>query len=230
METKKTIKANLEKAKTMNLLMGVIVALSLLFVSFEWGTTEVKVFDEISRPFEPEPPLPPITPPDAPQPPPPPPARVEIPVVINEVPDTQDTPDTFDPGTEPTDDPNPPMPPGTGEFKESDEVEENKVFVVVETMPKFPGGDAALMSFIAQSIKYPVTAIERGLEGRVICSFVIDKDGTITDVEVLRGIDVSLDKEAVRVIGMMPKWSPGMQRDKTVRVKYTLPINFRLQK
>jgi protein TonB len=99
----------------------------------------------------------------------------------------------------------------------------------VEKMPEFPGGQAELMSYLKNAIKYPVVAQENGIQGRVTCSFTINKDGTIVDVEVIRGIDASLDKEAVRVITAMPKWKPGEQRGKPVRVKYNLPVNFRLQ-
>lgn len=92
-----------------------------------------------------------------------------------------------------------------------------------------PGGDAELLKFIAKSIKYPVIAQENGIQGRVICAFVVNRDGSVVDAEVLRGVDPSLDKEALRVIGTMPKWTPGKQRGKPVRVKYTVPITFRLQ-
>ena len=107
--------------------------------------------------------------------------------------------------------------------------EENKVFDVVEQMPSFPGGNAALMNYLGQNIKYPVIAEENGIQGRVICAFVVNRDGSVVDAEVLRGVDPSLDKEALRVIGTMPKWKPGKQRGKPVRVKYTVPITFRLQ-
>lgn len=229
MEAKKTTKANLENSKTTHWLMSAIVALAILFVSFEWGTP-ITVFDYVPEGIEVDPDLPPITEPEpAPEPPPPPPAKVEIIDVIVEVPDDTDTPDTFNPGTEEKGDAMPPVPPGYGDL-DSPEVPADDYFIVVETMPMFPGGDGALMSFIAKSINYPVAAIERDIEGSVVCSFIIDKDGSITDVEIVRGIDVSLDKEAMRVINLMPKWSPGMQRDKPVRVKYTMPIRFRLQK
>jgi len=99
----------------------------------------------------------------------------------------------------------------------------------VETMPSFPGGDAALFKFLNDNIKYPVIAQENGIQGRVICQFVVNRDGSIVDVEVVRSVDPSLDKEAVRVIKAMPRWAPGKQRGKAVRVKYTLPVNFRLQ-
>lgn len=85
------------------------------------------------------------------------------------------------------------------------------------------------MSFIAKSIKYPVVAQENGIQGRVTCTFVVNRDGTIVDAQVVRGIDPALDKEALRVINSMPKWKPGKQRGKPVRVKFTLPVTFRLQ-
>ena len=108
--------------------------------------------------------------------------------------------------------------------------EETKIFEVVEQMPSFPGGQAALFEFLSKNIRYPVVAEENGIQGRVICQFVVNKDGSIVDVEVVRsGGDASLDKEAVRVIKSMPKWKPGKQRGKAVRVKYTVPVNFRLQ-
>jgi protein TonB len=96
-------------------------------------------------------------------------------------------------------------------------------------MPEFPGGQSALMKYLSENIRYPVIAQENGIEGRVICSFVVERDGSITDVQVVRGVDPSLDREAVRVIQSMPKWKPGKQRGKPVRVRFTLPIVFRLQ-
>ena len=115
------------------------------------------------------------------------------------------------------------------EVKEEEEDEE-VVFVVVETMPEFPGGQQALFKYLSENVKYPVIAQENGIQGRVICQFVVNKDGKIVDVEVVRsGGDPSLDKEAIRVIKSMPPWKPGKQRGKAVRVKYTVPVNFRLQ-
>lgn len=104
------------------------------------------------------------------------------------------------------------------------------VFTVVEEMPEFPGGQQAILKYLSESIKYPVDAQEKGIQGRVSCSFVIQKDGSITGIEVIRGVDPSLDKEAIRVIRAMPKWKPGRQRGKVVAVKYTVPVTFRLEK
>ena len=107
--------------------------------------------------------------------------------------------------------------------------EENKVFDVVEQMPSFPGGNGALMSYLSKNIRYPSVAEENGIQGRVICTFVVERDGSVTDVRVAKSVDPSLDKEAVRVVSSMPKWIPGKQNGSAVRVKYTLPVTFRLQ-
>ena len=104
-----------------------------------------------------------------------------------------------------------------------------KVFDVVEEMPSFPGGNAALMSYLNSNTKYPVVAQENGVQGRVIVSFVVERDGSISDVKVARSVDPSLDREAQRVVKSMPRWSPGKQNGSTVRVKYTVPVVFRLQ-
>jgi len=107
--------------------------------------------------------------------------------------------------------------------------EETKVFDVVEQMPSFPGGPSALMQFLSSNIKYPVVAEENGVQGRVVCTFVVEKDGSITDVRVIKSVDPSLDKEAMRVVKSMPRWIPGKQNGSAVRVKYTVPVTFRLQ-
>ena len=107
--------------------------------------------------------------------------------------------------------------------------EENKVFDVVEQMPSYPGGMGALMQYLSSHIKYPAIAEENGIQGRVICTFVVERDGSITDVRIAKSVDPSLDKEAMRVVSSMPKWIPGKQNGSAVRVKYTLPVTFRLQ-
>lgn len=107
--------------------------------------------------------------------------------------------------------------------------EENKVFDIVEQQPLFPGGPAALMKYLSENTKYPVVAQENGVQGRVTVQFVVEKDGSISDVHVLRGVDPSLDKEAVRVVKSMPRWTPGKQNGITVRVNYRVPVLFRLE-
>lgn len=108
-------------------------------------------------------------------------------------------------------------------------VEETKIFTVVEQMPMYPGGDGALMGYLRDNIHYPTVAAENGVQGRVVVGFVVERDGSITDVKILRGVDPSLDREAMRVVKSMPKWTPGKQNGSAVRVKYQVPVSFRLQ-
>lgn len=226
-EIKKTPRANIENQKDTAILMGVVLALALVFVAFEWSTQTTKVdlstvVQDVVAEEEIE-----ITRRDPTPPPPPPPPAPEAPEIIQVVETKVET--RIDINME--DDQSkaqvqtytPPPPP-----KEREE-EEEEIFVVVENQPEFPGGQAAMMKFLSENIKYPVIAQENGIQGRVICNFVVERDGSITDVQVVRGVDPSLDKEAVRVIQSMPKWKPGMQRGKPVRVRFTLPVVFRLQ-
>lgn len=108
-------------------------------------------------------------------------------------------------------------------------VEETKIFTEVEQMPMYPGGDAALMGYLRDNIHYPTIAAENGVQGRVVVGFVVERDGSITDVKILRGVDPSLDREAMRVVKSMPRWNPGKQNGSAVRVKYQVPVSFRLQ-
>ena len=105
---------------------------------------------------------------------------------------------------------------------------EEEVFLIVEQMPEFPGGEAALRAYIAKNIKYPATAQEMGIQGKVYVTFIVDKNGNVTKATIARGIDAALDKEALRVINTLPKWTPGKQRGSPVSVSYTVPINFTL--
>ena len=107
--------------------------------------------------------------------------------------------------------------------------EENTVFEYVEQMPSFPGGTGALMQYLSKNIKYPPFAEENNIQGRVICTFVVERDGSVSDIRIAKSVDPSLDKEAVRVVSAMPRWIPGRQNGQMVRVKYTLPVTFRLQ-
>lgn len=227
MEIKKSPKADLEKGKTLSILMGFVVGLAVLFVGFEWSTRDVMVVQasegvaDIIAEEEVE-----ITRPENTPPPPPAPVVTEV---LNVVEDDveleqQDILSSEDDQTSAQEAVY--TPPAV---VEEEEESAQQIFTVVEEMPKFPGGDAELLKFIAKSIKYPVIAQENGIQGRVICAFVVNQDGSVVDAEVLRGVDPSLDKEALRVIGTMPKWTPGKQRGKPVRVKYTVPITFRLQ-
>lgn len=229
MEVKKAPKANIETLRTTFFLMGMVVALSVLFVGFEWSSTiskldEAVIMQDVLAEEEIE-----ITQRDPTPPPPPPPPEPEVPEIIDVVEERVDTKidlssleDDQSKAQIQTYTPPPPPKPVVDEATE-------EIFVVVEKQPEFPGGTTALMKFLGDNIKYPVIAQENGIQGRVITNFVVERDGSISDVQVVRGQDPSLDKEAVRVIKTMPKWKPGQQRGKPVRVRFTLPVVFRLQ-
>jgi len=115
-----------------------------------------------------------------------------------------------------------------GEYGDED-TGEDEVFTVVEEMPEFPGGKKALANWLRKNLKYPMIASENGIQGTVVVQFVVWKDGTIKDVQLVRGVDASLNKEATRLVKAMPKWKPGKQRGKTVSARFTLPVTFRLR-
>lgn len=228
MEIKKSKKADLEGTKTMSIMMGIVIALAIMFVGFEWGSKDVQVFSsdgvadviaeeeiEITRPE------------DIPPPPPPPPAPVvveELNIVSDDV--ELDQVELF---SSEDDQHSAQVQTYVPTAVEEEEESAQTIFTVVEKMPEFPGGELELLKYLNKNIKYPVIAQENGVQGRVTCAFVVNQDGSIVDAEVMRGVDPSLDKEALRVISTMPKWKPGMQRGKPVRVKYTVPVTFKLQ-
>ena len=109
-------------------------------------------------------------------------------------------------------------------------VDEGKVYDVVEQMPSFPGGPAAMMEFISRSIVYPVSALKQELQGRVIVSFIVERDGRLSNAKVVKSVAPDLDKEALRIVKKMPRWIPGQQNGRKVKVKYTVPVTFRLNK
>ena len=239
MQIKKSEKASLEGDKLIYALMGFVFVLSLCYVALEWTKSEVTKYEQADQDFlvEEEMDIQQTTQEMTPPPPPPPaPEVVQEVEVLNVVEDDVKT-ESIEFSAE---DNNTVV--EIVEVKEEvkeevkveedkrEEVEENVVFKVVETMPSFPGGDAALMKFISDNVRYPAIAQENGIQGRAICQFTVEKDGSISDIQIVRSAgDETLDKEAKRVIKSMPKWSPGKQRGKAVRVSYTIPINFRLQ-
>ena len=226
MQLKKSPKVSLEDKKLIYTLMGALLVLSICFVAFEWTEKEVTKYDVVDQDFLIEEEI------DIQQttqetPPPPPPPAVQEVEILNVVDDDVKT-ESVEIKTEDDKDVEVVIAPPV-EAPVVEEVEE-EIFVVVESMPEFPGGPQEMMKFIAENIKYPVIAQENGIQGRVICQFVIEKNGSVTDIQVVRSSgDASLDKEAERVIKNMPKWKPGKQRGKPVRVKYTIPVAFRLQ-
>lgn len=230
MEVKKSPKADLEGGKTMGVLMGIVIALAVMFVGFEWGTRDVLIVTasdgvvDIIAEEEIE-----ITRPDNTPPPPPPPPAPVVSEVLNVVEDDVELDQVEILSSEDTQTEAQAEAYVAPTIVEEEEESAQQIFTVVEEMPQFPGGDQQLLKFIANAIKYPVIAQENGIQGRVVVSFVVNRDGTVVDAEVVRGVDPSLDREAIRVVNTMPKWKPGMQRGKPVRVKYTVPIMFRLQ-
>ena len=227
MEVKKSSKANLENKKGIFFEIGLIVALACIFLAFEWKV-DVKMeegFIVINTEEQLDEEIIPVTQRIQHALPPPPPAprltdlieivdeeiNLEANVANHGVYDFSGTGNGYE-----------------GDYGYGDEYSgESEVFAVVEEMPKFPGGN--VQKWISKHIKYPMIAQENNIQGKVFVQFVIEKDGSVSNVQVTRSVDPSLDKEAIRVIQSMPKWTPGKQRQKPVRVSFTVPINFQLQ-
>ncbi|RKD92660.1 energy transducer TonB [Mangrovibacterium diazotrophicum] len=228
MELKKSPKADLENKRNIFVQIGLVISLGITLLAFEWTTrveqatslgsvVQQDVEDEIipiTRQEEVKPP-----------PPPPPPKVVEVLTIVDDDTEIEEELDIED--TEADD--NTVIDVAPVIQQEAEEEEESEVFFIVENMPEFPGGELALRKFIANAIKYPVIAQENGIQGKVYVNFVVDKDGSVSGARIARGVDASLDKEALRVVNSLPKWKPGMQRGKPVRVSYTVPISFVLQ-
>ena len=229
MELKKSKKADLEKRKGMFLVVGLVVALSLILVAFEWTKGEGKddnsdTVQEIQ--FEDE--MMQITRREEPKPEPKP-DQPKVAEVLDIVDDDVEIEDDFDFDMEATDDTEYDFTSMMGDDEE--EIDEEEVFYIVEDMPTFNGGDPAteFRKYIAQNLRYPEIAAENGISGRVIIQFAVNKVGKVVNANVVRSVDPALDKEASRVVMSSPKWTPGRQRGKAVMVLFTFPINFVLQ-
>jgi periplasmic protein TonB len=227
MEVKKTEKANLEKNRGMFLQLGYVFVLGIVLLAFEWGSrpSDLNSLGELAD-MDLEEEIIPITRQNQPPPPPPPPPQTTE--VINIVEDDVEIEDELllddteaDQDTEIE----------IFEFaEEEEEVNEAEVFFVVEDMPTFQGQSSdAFRVYIQRNLKYPIIAQENGVSGRVFVQFDINASGAIENVIVVRGVDPSLDKEAKRVVRSSPKWTPGKQRGRPVRVRFTFPIVFQLQ-
>lgn len=225
MEAKKSPKADLESKRGIFIQIGLIIALTITLVAFEWKTYDrvltdlgdrqlVEIPEEIIE----------ITRQDQPPPPPAPPPQTTL---INIVEDNVDIKDdiVIDVDVDLKTQIEIYIPPAVVE----EEVQEQEIFIVVEDPPSFPGGEAARIKFLSENIRYPQMARESGIQGTVYVTFVVERDGSVTDVRVLRGIGGGCDEEAVRVIKAMPKWNPGKQRGRPVRVQFNMPIRFTLQ-
>ena len=216
MEPKKNPEISLEKKKGLFFQIGLVVTLVIVLGAFEWKSYE-KVDYNLGQlnldDLEEE--IIPITRQEI-TPPPPPPPPPEVIVIVEDIVEIEVEAEI--------------------ETTESDEMvaieieeeSDEEVFMVVENMPEFPGGDAGFFKYIQNNVKYPPIAKEYNITGKVYVSFIVDKSGSVTDVKIVRGVDKSLDAEAVRVVKSLPKYKPGKQRGKAVRVMFTIPINFTL--
>jgi periplasmic protein TonB len=221
MELKKNPAADLEKKKSLFLQIGLVVSLGLVLVALEWrsyegsgtdlGTLVIDLSEEEIMP---------ITQPDLTPPPPPPPQAIELQIVEDEkiiekeieIKDSEANQNTF-----------------VDIQVKAEKIDVEEIFAIVEDMPSFPGGEAALFKWLGNEVRYPPIAKEAGISGVVYVTFVVGSDGKIKDAKIARGVSKALDEEAVRVIEKMPNWSPGKQRGKAVPVQYNLPIRFTLK-
>ena len=229
MEVKKSQKASLENKRLLFVEIGFVLALLVTLLAFEWSSKEKvdnSLFAENTEIIEEE--MIPITQ----ETPPPPPEVAKIPILSDQIDIIDDDikvndnilnlEDDSSLGVEIQD--------YVEEVKEEVVEEETIPFQLVEEKPKFQGGDANDFSkWVNQRLVYPEVAKENGVQGRVMLQFTVKTDGSVSDVKVLRGVDPSLDKEAVRVVSMSPKWTPGKQRDRKVKVTYTFPVIFQLR-
>ena len=231
MEVKKYPYCDLNCYRNIFIEIGLVLALGICLLAFEMKTTVKKAEIEgsiVTEEVESE--IIPITRQQEVQPPepPPPPKVVEVLNIVSN--DVEITDDLEIMDTEADDQTSIDATPVPANYQQVEEEEEEApVFYIVEEMPEFPGGELALRQFLANAIKYPAIAQENGIQGKVYVNFVVGKDGRVTDAQVIRSVDPSLDKEALRVINNLPTWKPGKQRGQPVRVAFTVPINFVIQ-
>lgn len=221
METKKTPKADLENKKRIFLQIGLAIALLTVLVAFEWRTYDRAIQDlgGLDMVIIEEEDIP-ITRMETP-PPPPPPMSTELVIVEDDV----EIDEEFIVDVEAT------ITTEVREFAQvriaqEEEISEEVIFIVVEEWPTFPGGEEARLRFLSENIRYPQMAREAGIQGTVFLTFVVERDGSVTDVRIVRGIGGGCDEEAVRVVRNMPRWTPGRQRGQPVRVQFNMPIRF----
>lgn len=235
MEIKKSAKADLERGKGLSLLLGLLVALSVVFVGLEWRSAvaqaqttdrgfnaqeieDVMNIEDQQKPEEPEP-----EPQQAQQ------VEIQLPddikVVSNDKEVIKPTIISVD-----QDKPLPPpnIPLGTKNVQADEDVDQT-VFEIVEENPEFPGGNEALAAYLRKNLVYPESAVDNGVQGRVTVGFIVERDGSVASVEIRKSVDPALDKEALRVVKNMPRWKPGKQQGKAVRTRFSVPVVFRLQ-
>ncbi len=226
METKKSPKADLESKRPLLLSIGMVLALGSILLAFSWKTPvkEMEDFGQVQWDI-PDDVIIPLTKPEKKELAPPVQTVMEFVLVDDETEIDDDRLEIFD--TEITDegiDVNALL-----NARSEDKFVDETIYFYVDEMPEFPGGMKALLAFISKSVDYPVVAQENGIVGKVYINFVVNTNGQVSDATVVRGVDPSLDKEALRVVNSMPLWRPGKQSGKPVRVAYHVPISFVLQ-
>ena len=212
---KKDPKISLENKKNMFFQIGLAITLVIVLIAFEWKSydrSNYNLGDLNLDDMEEE--IIPITRQEVKPPPPPPPPPEIIEIVEDEV-EIENEVEIEETDTD------------EDEIIEIEE-DDDEFFMVVENMPEFPGGDLGLMKFIQKNVRYPAIAKEYNITGKVYVSFIVDRQGKVTNVKIVRGVDKNLDAEALRVVSLLPKYRPGQQRGKAVRVMFTIPINFTL--
>ena len=226
MEEKKSPKANLENKKLMFIQIGMIISLLIAWMAFEHKSYDKREIDPslLNREVVLDEEMVEITKQEEQKPQP-----VEVPMQTTQLEIVQDDVEVEDIEINAEVDQQEVIEEYVPVEVEEEEVVEQEIFQIVEEMPSYPGGEAKLMEYVAKNIKYPQIARETGIQGRVFVGFVVEPDGSVSNVKVLRGIGGGCDEEAMRVVKSMPKWKPGKQRGKAVRVSYMLPVNFKLQ-
>ena len=226
MEEKKSPKANLENKKLMFIQIGMVISLLVAWMAFEHKSYDKREIDPslINREVVLDEEMVEITKQEEPKPQP-----VEMPKQTTQLEIVEDDVEVDDIEINAEVEQNEVIEEYVAPEVVDEEVVEQEIFKIVEEMPSFPGGEGKLMEYVGKNIKYPQIARETGIQGRVFVNFVVEPDGSVSNVTVLRGIGGGCDEEAMRVVKNMPKWKPGKQRGKAVRVQYMLPVNFRLQ-
>ena len=226
MEEKKSPKANLENKKLMFMQIGMVISLLIAWLAFEHKSYDRREIDEslLNREVVLDEEMVEITKQEEPKPQP-----VEVPKQTTQLEIVEDDVEVEDIEINAEVDQTEVIEEYVPVEVEEEEVVEAEVFTIVEEMPAYPGGDAKLYEYLGKNIKYPQIARESGIQGRVFVNFVVEPDGSVSNVKVMRGIGGGCDEEAMRVIKTMPKWKPGKQRGKAVRVTYTIPVVFKLQ-
>ena len=226
MEEKKSPKANLENKKLMFIQIGMIISLLIAWLAFEHKSYDKLTIDEslLNREVAIDEEMVEITKQEEQKPQP-----VEVPKQTTQLEIVQDDVETEDIDINADVQQDEVIEEYVAPEVVEEEVVEQEIFQIVEEMPSFPGGEAKLMEYVAKNIKYPQIARETGIQGRVFVGFVVEPDGSISNVKLLRGIGGGCDEEAMRVIKSLPKWKPGKQRGKAVRVSYQIPVFFKLQ-